>query len=112
MEDMLLKYGVLLVALVIIFILAFFAFNALKSTVFPEEYSQKISAPGKNVAIRINHLCGVCSEEKYKNKECFILEAEVTEGNVITEYLPTLEAGKYVFKIVNLNNECGVNILG
>ncbi len=117
MQDMLLKYGMLLIALVLALMMAFFAFNALKQTEPALDSNQQISGDSAAVYSKIFSLCKVCAKDANQQKDCFILKTSLTEAFQPASIDPSiLPAGNWqtpqAFKIENKKGTCVVTGFG
>ncbi|HLD18785.1 MAG TPA: hypothetical protein VJB90_02140 [Candidatus Nanoarchaeia archaeon] len=120
MEDYLLKYGLLMVAVILALTMAFFAFNALRQGEPTLSYEQEISGNSNLVMQKIYSLCTRCAIDSSKEKECFILKITLTDEQfqptLINEEFPMEQDGNWqnpqAFKIENIKGTCKVTGLG
>ncbi len=121
MQDVLLKYGMLLVSLVLVLAIAYFGFNALKLGEPTLEYEQQVSGTSSVVIAKLFTLCGRCVQDSSQSKECFILKVHLSDEVFSPpETLPTqftLEqqgnwANPQAFRIENDKGICVVRGLG
>jgi len=115
MEDYLIKYGLLMVAVVLALIMAVFAFNALRQGQPTLDYKQEVSGNSNEVQQKIYSLCGHCIDSSKEN-ECFILKATITDEQFQPTLLPptfpveqdSLQKPQ-AFKIENIKGTCKVS---
>lgn len=120
MEDFLLKYGLLVIAIVLSLTMSFFAFNALKATAPTLEFQQEITGDSRTVMDKIVSLCKNCVSDPGKDQECFVLTAKITDNQLnpsnMTGNYPLQLNGNIVnpsaFRVNNKQGQCMVTGLG
>ncbi len=111
------KMGLILVAVVVITSLITITYQLLRTTddyYKEKEIKQNVTGSYQEVLGEIYLLCGFCLEQKYMDKECFILRAEIVSGEINTNnvtdlsFSDNLSIGKHTLKISNDNRRCKV----
>jgi hypothetical protein len=118
MQDFLLKYGLLLVAIVIAMSMAFFTYQALVFSDQPEEAEQFVNGNSLKIQQRIIELCDICLRSG-RDDACFVLTAEKTDSTSISPIsapFPILESGTLdgakALKIQAFDGSCVVSVVG
>ena len=108
MEDIYLKIGLLVIALLLIGLLAGLALKASSN----DEFGDEQSAEGDNsyAFFKIQKLCKACISEY--DRDCFILNLRLTKGELELEEAWFLQPGDYVLRIASSNNSCVVSQVG
>ena len=120
MEDMLMKYGMIIVGVAVISILLVFAFKAIdKTSIVPKEKGQSVEGDKAAVEFKIKRLCEFCLSEEYVDRDCYLLSVKLTAGNITNEdFVGSIElgqelvVGEHLLKIKNKDSICEVIEIG
>ena len=119
MEDMLMKYGMVILGVVVIGIMIMFTFKATKNPLIPIDEYQSIEGDSHSVEMRISGLCSLCLREKDTDRDCFILEIRLTNGNITQDIFESeikleknMTPGNHIVKIISNQTLCGVRVVG
>lgn len=121
MEDYFFKYGMIIVAVVVIFMIVGFVRNATDSTLEPTERFQQFEGKAENLASGIMNLCTSCLARINFNEDCYLIETELKdtltqdmfdESNLNIELMEPLPAGSYELKLINEDNTCKILRIG
>ena len=116
MEDMFIKYGMIIVGIVVISILLVFTFNAMnKTSIVPKENEQSVEGDKAAVEFKIKRLCEFCLSEEYVDRDCYLLSIKLTAGNITNDDFvgkitldQDLLVGEHLVKIRNNDVMCEV----
>ncbi|MCX6710351.1 MAG: hypothetical protein NTV63_05380 [Candidatus Woesearchaeota archaeon] len=114
MDDLYMKIGMVIVAISAMVLLMAFSFKSLNIGTEPEEKIQSVDGTGTQVYLRIAKLCSLCTSEEGKNRECFLLETNITSGNIskieiaVFENFSNLTEGRYTLKISSNESTCSI----
>ncbi len=117
MDDFFMRFGMIVVGIVVILVIMIFAFSALNnSSLIPEDYSQKVKGDSYKVEQRISRLCSICTSENVQ-KDCFLLEVDLEHGEVRNNLKETrlhqnLTPGQYTLKLSSNRSICEVREVG
>ena len=88
MQDFLLKYGLLVVALIVAASMTSFAFNSLYNAEPSNAFDQSVVGDNTAITKKIVQLCDSCLENKQAIKECYILSVSSTKGQYVAPPQP------------------------
>ena len=116
MEDVFMKYGMMIVETIVISILLAFAFQALRGTpAVPKEVRQSVEGDNLAVEFKIKELCEFCLGDNDINKDCYLLDVKLTSGSVtnngfggLITFDDELDVGEHLIKIRNKEGICEV----
>ncbi len=117
MEDLYMKFGIVIVAVAVVVLLIAFSFRVVDRQNFPEERIQSIRGDSNYVYLRLSKLCNLCVSKSYSNRECFLVELNITEGNIteipnaVFTNFEVLTKGAYDIKLYNNETKCNLRIL-
>jgi len=124
MDDLLLKYAMIIVGVVIFGLLLSFAFRALKANPIPEERFQNYNQEPKNAVNYFIKLCEICVAQENFDRDCYIVDYDNPGPNTLTpgmlvknfEKVPInlstqLPPGIHTLKIHSQNNFCNISKL-
>ena len=117
MEDVFMKYGMIIVGIAVISILLVFVFQALnKTSLVPTSKHQSVEGDSSVVEFRIKRLCEFCLNEKYLDRDCYLVDVKLTEGNLTNDDFAgsitldqDLNPGEHLVKIINKDARCEVS---
>ncbi|MFH1398724.1 MAG: hypothetical protein ABIG95_01275 [Candidatus Woesearchaeota archaeon] len=116
MEDVFMKYGMVILGVFIITIMIVFAFKANKTSLIPLDEKQFIEGDSNAVEIRISALCDLCLGRSTA-RDCYIIDTVLTT-NLTTERFSepivlakNISMGKYMLKLRNRDSVCEVMVI-
>jgi len=119
MDDLLLKYAMIVVGVVVFTLLLTYAFTALKANPIPEEKFQNYYQTPKNAVNYFTRLCEMCLGQENYERECFVIDYYNPGPNNLTNVMfqnlfnrvqinlsNNLPRGKFTIKVMSVNNTC------
>jgi hypothetical protein len=119
MEDVFMKFGMIIVGVAVISFMIVFAFQSFnRQQLTPEERDQEIIGDSVAVGARIGKLCERCLSDNV-NRDCYFLSIDLTEGEVTQDIFVSkiklnndLVAGKHNVRLSNVDGLCEVVKIG
>jgi hypothetical protein len=110
MEDMLVKFMMILLAVIMTMLLITFSLRLLNFDT-PDSSLTKFKGSEIEVSQKISSLCSKCQKP---NSDCYIIDIEMTDGSITSIpgiQLADILSGTYTIKIFNNDSRCSIKKL-
>jgi len=124
MDDLLLKYAMIIVGVVVFALIMTFAFTALKANPIPEEKFQNYNQEPERAVNYFTRLCEMCLGQEDYERDCFIIDYENPGPDTLTNDMfedkfnkfeinltNNLPRGKFTVKILSDENVCVLRVI-